>query len=424
MVKFNTLLAFVSLAPTLVFVFMGMPKLEPRRCLVSEGELDSSLLVSWILWLYCGFFSLGTLAGELDNPRRTFLVSIAILFPAVLLLNTLPLAVALSLDDVPSHYTAGYFNVLARRLAGTWLDYGFQVGANVCLIGLYNAAALTAERSLFFLINEHYEKDLEALATRSKQGGRGTDVVLNYLLSTSQTGVAPLYIIFNALIAALLVWAPYTILVEFSMLLSVPSILLFMWSFVALRVQQPKVNRPFRIPGGIATAVLITVVPVAISISYAAIVTTESLVGRRPARVDKEPAVPVDDEKEEPAYQIYSMLAVMIFGLIIHAIGSRFAVRRRRREAIAAAMEPKLPNAHILGWSRIEGDDNEGELDALTWRQMRAPFTPEMELRTPSVSLKTLQDERSDSLSSLGPSMAIEDAYAQVPDTVGKARSP
>lgn len=138
--------------------------------------------------------------------------------------------------------------------------------------------------------------------------------------------MAPLYIIFNALIAALLVWAPYTILVEFSMLLSVPSILLFMWSFVALRVQQPKVNRPFRIPGGIATAVLITVVPVAISISYAAIVTTESLVGRRPARVDKEPAVPVDDEKEEPAYQIYSMLAVMIFGLIIHAIGSRWVM--------------------------------------------------------------------------------------------------
>jgi hypothetical protein len=48
----------------------------------------------------------------------------------VLILNTLPLAVALSLDDVPSHYTAGYFNVLARRLAGTWLDYGFQVLAH------------------------------------------------------------------------------------------------------------------------------------------------------------------------------------------------------------------------------------------------------------------------------------------------------
>ena len=39
-------------------------------------------------------------------------------------------------------------------------------------------------------------------------------------LSTSQTGVAPLYILTNALCAALLVWVPYTILVEFSMLLS------------------------------------------------------------------------------------------------------------------------------------------------------------------------------------------------------------
>ena len=58
-----------------------------------------------------GFFSLGTLAGELENPRSTFTISIAILFPAVLILNTLPLAVALGLDDRLDHYSAGYFNV-------------------------------------------------------------------------------------------------------------------------------------------------------------------------------------------------------------------------------------------------------------------------------------------------------------------------
>jgi len=317
MVKFNTLLAVVSLAPTLVFVFMGVPQLEPSKILVSEGELDSTLLVSWILWLYCGFFSLGTLAGELERPRHTFIVSLSILFPAVLLLNTLPLAVALSLDDVPSHYSAGYFNVLARRLAGAWLDYGFQVGANVCLIGLYNAAALTAERSLFFLLNEHYANELAALDVRAKESGRKVDAVLHYLLATSNTGVAPFFILFNAAIAALLVWAPYTILVEFSMLLSVPSIMLFMWSFVALRVQQPHAPRPFRIPGGLATAVLITVVPVAISLSYAAIIATESLVGSPAARQDKRPTVETadgdDDYGAEPAYQIYSMVSYYMY---------------------------------------------------------------------------------------------------------------
>jgi amino acid transporter len=98
---------------------------------VSEGDVDWTLLVSWTLWLYCGFFSLGTLAGELENPRRTFIIAIAILFPTVLLLNTLPLAVALGTDDRLEHYTAGYFNVLAGRLGGRWLDGGFQLGANV-----------------------------------------------------------------------------------------------------------------------------------------------------------------------------------------------------------------------------------------------------------------------------------------------------
>ena len=84
MVKFNTVLAILSLLPTLVFTVYGLPELQPAKVMVYEGEVDWSLLVSWILWLYCGFFSLGTLAGELEQPRRTLLISLAILFPTVL----------------------------------------------------------------------------------------------------------------------------------------------------------------------------------------------------------------------------------------------------------------------------------------------------------------------------------------------------
>ena len=146
---------------------LGLPSTSVERCLVAEGEVDWTLLLSWILWLYCGFFSLGTLAGELKEPRKTFTISIAILFPAVLLLNTLPLAVALGLDDRLDHYSAGYFNVLAGRLAGVWLDAGFQLGANVCLVGLYNAAVLTAERSLFFLVNTNFGDALEEPAAHA-----------------------------------------------------------------------------------------------------------------------------------------------------------------------------------------------------------------------------------------------------------------
>eukprot|EP00325_Prymnesiales_sp_UTEX-LB-985_P000364 CAMPEP_0174705024 /NCGR_PEP_ID=MMETSP1094-20130205/8398_1 /TAXON_ID=156173 /ORGANISM="Chrysochromulina brevifilum, Strain UTEX LB 985" /LENGTH=515 /DNA_ID=CAMNT_0015903139 /DNA_START=110 /DNA_END=1654 /DNA_ORIENTATION=+ len=325
MVKFNTVLAIVSLAPTLMFTAMGLPTVSLKRCLATEGDVDWTLLVSWILWLYCGFFSLGTMAGELKEPRRTFSLSIAILFPAVLLLNTLPLAVALGLDDRLEHYSAGYFNVLAGRLAGVWLDSGFQIGANVCLVGLYNAAVLTAERSLFFLVNTQYGDALDTwVAERAAAGGTGR--ILQTLLSTSQTGVAPLYILTNAACAAVLVWMPYTLLVEFSMLLSVPSILLFMWSFVALRVQRPHVDRPFLIPGGLPVAVLITVIPVAISIAYAAIITTESSFQDEASSEQRSRS---SNGGLPPIFQVISMLGIIGMGLLVH--GVVVLIERRRQ---------------------------------------------------------------------------------------------
>ena len=112
MVRFNTLLAIMSLLPTIVFTAYGLPEVKPSRCWVDQGEVDWSLLVSWILWLYCGFFSLGTMAGELEDPRRTFIISIAILFPPSSSSTRCPRR-ALGLDDRAEHYNAGYFN--ARR---------------------------------------------------------------------------------------------------------------------------------------------------------------------------------------------------------------------------------------------------------------------------------------------------------------------
>jgi len=293
-------------------------------------------------WLYCGFFSLGTLAGELEQPRRTLLISLAILFPTVLVLNTLPIAVALSLDDRPEHYSAGYFNVLAGRLAGSWLDWSFQLGANVCLVGLYNAAVLTAERSLYFLVQSNYAEPMARLAAAQGSSKHRAAPLLRWMLSTSQTGVAPLYILINAACASALVWMPYTILVEFSMLLSVPSILLFMASFVALRVQRPDAERPFRIPGGLAVAIGITVIPIAISLAYAAIVITESFFGHSTAR-----------QREHygdlpPIYQVYSMLGVIALGLIVHGCVRRHGRRRAAMDPLYRGAATDLTQAQLL----------------------------------------------------------------------------
>lgn len=273
MVRFSTVLTVVSLAPTIAFTVLGLPKLRLEPLVQTQGtEFDWSLCVSWVLWLYCGFFSLGSLAGDLIEPRRTFLIALGVLFPAVLLLNSVPLAVSLSIDPDPSNYEAGHFNVVAEQLAGAWLSWGFQVGAIVCLVGLYNAAIITAERSLLWVVEQLVSRNelssyLARLNERPSAGARA----LRWLL-TNRTGIAPVYQLVNAVLASMLVWLPYEYLVEFSMLLSVPSICLFMYSFAHLRFLHPSRPRPFTVPGGNRVAVGITIIPVAVSLLYACIV--------------------------------------------------------------------------------------------------------------------------------------------------------
>merc|ERR1711988_1233862 len=95
--------------------------------------------------------------------------------------------------------------------------------------------------------------------------------------STNKTGVAPVFILANMVFAMVLIWMPYAILVEFSMLLLCPSIFLFMFSFVRLRINRPEAERPFRIPGGTVFATLITIIPTLVSAFYMQIVVSNSM---------------------------------------------------------------------------------------------------------------------------------------------------
>ena len=64
------------------------------------------------------------MAGDISNPRRTFLVVIAVLVPATVLFNSAPLMVALSIDSRRCNSTGpnneellwqeGYFGVVVR----------------------------------------------------------------------------------------------------------------------------------------------------------------------------------------------------------------------------------------------------------------------------------------------------------------------
>lgn len=72
-----------------------------------------------MLWINSGFFSLGSMAAEIINPERTYVIATALLVPLVIVFNALPQAIAMSLVSDQSRFEAGLFGSLAGNLAGT-----------------------------------------------------------------------------------------------------------------------------------------------------------------------------------------------------------------------------------------------------------------------------------------------------------------
>eukprot|EP00041_Stephanoeca_diplocostata_P022984 m.557133 g.557133 ORF g.557133 m.557133 type:complete len:144 (-) comp22189_c2_seq3:453-884(-) len=115
--------------------------------------MDTSLLISWVIWLYSGFFNIGALAGEVQNPARSYKIAIAVLVPVTVIFALWPLAISVSMDPDRNNYDNGYFETLATRLAGKWLGYGYLIGAIASFFGLLASSLVVCERTLSAFVN-------------------------------------------------------------------------------------------------------------------------------------------------------------------------------------------------------------------------------------------------------------------------------
>lgn len=128
--------------------------------LLEPANVDKETLLSWMLWVFSGFVSLGALASEVKDAR-TYIWAIAILIPVVLAMNTMPFVVSLSADATRANYDAGHFATVAESFdygggANGWLEWALQVGATCCYVGMYNGCFVLAERGLYFLCELHF----------------------------------------------------------------------------------------------------------------------------------------------------------------------------------------------------------------------------------------------------------------------------
>eukprot|EP01012_Entosiphon_sulcatum_P040090 TRINITY_DN5372_c0_g1_i1.p1 TRINITY_DN5372_c0_g1~~TRINITY_DN5372_c0_g1_i1.p1 ORF type:complete len:490 (-),score=39.69 TRINITY_DN5372_c0_g1_i1:122-1567(-) len=298
-VRFSSILVFITMIPVLIFCVYGVKTFKPSSWVaVADGiPIDYPLLASWILWSYSGFVSLGTIAGQVKDAPKAYPKAVVLLMIMTVIATVWPLLVALSMDDDRLNYDSAEFARLAKELAGPWLTWVFSVGAIISCFGGYNAAVLTSEHTMSFFFDTH-------CLPHCPPSWNSRDYINALLFNKERTGVAPFHIIVNHVLAAILAWLPYDLLVVFLMVIFGFTVMLLSYSFLYYRMRHPEMDRPYRVPGGMGMAVVVAGLPAVCSL-----VNLISVVMHDTDRVFG-----------MPYPTLIGTVAVLLFGILVHFI--------------------------------------------------------------------------------------------------------
>ncbi|MGO9262364.1 MAG: APC family permease [Bryobacteraceae bacterium] len=201
------------------------------------------------MWNYMGWDNTSTVAGEVENPQRTYPLAMASAVTLVAISYVVPVgAVAATGLDPNSWSTGGWADVGRAVLggaAGAILAVAITIGGMVGAAGTLNALTMALSRLPAVMAEDGYLPKL--LARRNPR----TD--------------AP----WAAIVACAIAWAAclqfsFTKLILLDVLLTGLSILLQFAALVALRIREPALDRPYRVPGGLVGAVALGIFPLAL----------------------------------------------------------------------------------------------------------------------------------------------------------------
>ncbi len=202
------------------------------------------------MWNYMGYDNSSPIAGEVDRPRRTYPLAMAATVLLVAVTYVVPIA-AVAATGLPS----------AQWTTGGWADIARTVFGGGAIAGVL-AAAITAAG----MIGAFGTCSALTMALSRLPMVLAADGFLPRILArrNSRTG-APVFSIFAcAVVWALALNLSFDKLVMLDVLLTGLSILVEFLSLIVLRVREPGLDRPYRVPGGLAGAIAIAIGPAAL----------------------------------------------------------------------------------------------------------------------------------------------------------------
>ncbi len=198
------------------------------------------------LWLYSGYEQLSTVAEEVENPQRSYPLTLALVVPLSMATYFLPTLLSLAALGNWRQWHTGYFSEAARLIGGGWLGFWMTLAATVTNVSILNATVLTSTRMPFAMAEDGYLPSV-LTATHPRYGTPWIAI----LASSAVYGL----LAFHTLVELITVY----------MWLRIATTVLTVLSAWRLRRTRPDLPRPFRIPWGRAGLLYVVGAPLVMS---------------------------------------------------------------------------------------------------------------------------------------------------------------
>ncbi len=241
--KSSVYLMLALLSPFALIAVLGLWRSHASGVGVHYGSsVDLPAAISVAMWNYMGWDNASTVAGEVEDPQRTYPLAMIGAVTLVALCYIIPVAAAMVAGIDPSAWTTGSWVEAARALGGQWLGLAVVFGGMICGLGMTNALVLSYTRVPFAMAEDGF-LPRAFLSVHPKTGAPWVSIVV---CAIAWTLCLPLG--FERLVLIDLILYGLSLMLEFVAL-------------VTLRVREPDLPRRFRVPGGVIGAAALGVGP-------------------------------------------------------------------------------------------------------------------------------------------------------------------
>ncbi len=249
--KAATALELFMFIPVIAMVVIGLakwhhnpfvPLVPPHQPFFKAFGVGLALAI----WGYAGYEQVSSVAGDVENPQRTYPRALALVIPLSIATYFLPVLAGTAALGNWQEWNDGYFSTAALLIGGPWLGHLMAVAAMAGAVALLNSTMLTATPMPFALAEDGY---LPPFLTR-RHPRYGTPWIA---ILISAAIYAPLALLSIGQLISIYGW------------LRGATTALTVLSAWGLRRKQPDLPRAFRIPGGNLGLIYVIALPMAMT---------------------------------------------------------------------------------------------------------------------------------------------------------------